>query len=188
MGHIDELLVTKLSIGNSLYEQRTPNAVGSGIAAAAVINNTVEVHGEEIITTIDIDLAGGLKSGGTANDVIGSDGAANAYIAELTEAVNGLPVKFEIFCTETPAGGDPDIDVSSSGTGTTAEDAGLTSGTTILNNGDLSAGFQKAGGPGATVAAGAISKKYIYLVAGSVTDAAYTAGKVRVKIYGIKSF
>ena len=188
MGHFDELLVKKATIGGSSFEQRTANAVGSGIAAAAVLRNTVEVFGDEVVTTLDLDLDNGLACGGTADDVIGTDGgAANAYIMELTEAVNGLPVKFELFCTETPAGGDPDINLNSSATGTTAENAALTSGTTIMNNGDLSAGFRAVAGPGDTVSAGAIAKKYIYLTCGTATEAAYTAGKIRVKVYGIKT-
>ena len=72
----------------------TPNAHGSGIANAA-INTFVTKIGGDITTTILVDLHGGLASGGTADDVIGTDGgAANAYIAELTSAVNGIPVLF----------------------------------------------------------------------------------------------
>ena len=188
MGHIDEMLVTKANIGGSEFKNRAANAVGSGIAAAAVIRNSVEVFGDEVVTTMDIDLDKGLASGGTANDVIGTDGgAANAYIMELTEAVNGLPYKMELFCTEVPAGGDPDINLVSSATGTDAENAAVTSGTVIMNNGDLSAGFFASAGPGATVSAGAIAKKFLYLVAGDATEAAYTAGKIRLKVYGLKS-
>ena len=186
MGHFDELLVTKLN--NIEVATRVPNDHGSGIADAAVIRHEVQVFGDEVVTTMDLDFDKGLASGGSAGDAIGTDGgAANAYIMELTEAVNGLPYKFELFCTETPAGGDPDINLNSSATGTTAENAALTSGTVIMNNGDLSAGFRAVAGPGATVAAGAIAKKFIYLTSGTATEAAFTAGKIRLKVYGLKT-
>ena len=96
---------------------------------------------EDITTTILVDLHGGL-AGGTADDVIGTDGgAANAYIAELTSAVNGIPYLIEFACLEVPTGGDPDINLVCSATGTTAENAAVTSGTILLNNGDLTLGF-----------------------------------------------
>ena len=160
----------------------TPNAHGSGIADAA-INTFVNKIGGDIVTTILIDLHGGLASGGAANDIIGTDGgAANAYIAELTSAVNGIPYKLEFICLEVPTGGDPDINLNCSATGTTAENAALTSGTELFNNGDLTLGLHNEADAGATLAA--LSKKYLYLTTGDATEAAYTAGKIVIKIHG----
>ena len=160
----------------------TPNAHGSGIADAA-INTFVNKVGGDIVTTILIDLHGGLASGGAANDIIGTDGgAANAYIAELTSAVNGIPYKLEFICLEVPTGGDPDINLNCSATGTTAENAALTSGTELFNNGDLTLGLHNEADAGATLAA--LSKKYLYLTTGDATEAAYTAGKIVIKIHG----
>ena len=160
----------------------TPNAHGSGIADAA-INTFVTKIGGDITTTILVDLHGGLASGGAANDVIGTDGgAANAYIAELTSAVNGIPYLIEFACLEVPTGGDPDINLVCSATGTTAENAGTTSGTVLLNNGDLTLGFYAEADGGSTLAA--LSKKFLYLTCGDATDAAYTAGKLVIKIHG----
>ena len=160
----------------------TPNAHGSGIADAA-INTFVTKIGGDITTTILIDLHGGLASGGTADDVIGTDGgAANAYIAELTSAVNGIPYLIEFACLEVPTGGDPDINLVCSATGTTAENAAVTSGTVLLNNGDLTLGFYAEADGGSTLAA--LSKKYLYLTSGDATEAAYTAGKLVIKIHG----
>jgi len=159
-----------------------PNAHGSGIADAA-INTFVTKIGGDITTTILVDLHGGLASGGAANDVIGTDGgAANAYIAELTSAVNGIPYLIEFACLEVPTGGDPDINLVCSATGTTAENAGTTSGTVLLNNGDLTLGFYAEADGGSTLAA--LSKKFLYLTCGDATDAAYTAGKLVIKIHG----
>ena len=160
----------------------TPNAHGSGIADAA-INTFVTKIGGDITTTILVDLHGGLASGGTADDVIGTDGgAANAYIAELTSAVNGIPYLIEFACLEVPTGGDPDINLVCSATGTTAENAAVTSGTVLLNNGDLTLGFYVEADGGSTLAA--LSKKYLYLTSGDATEAAYTAGKLVIKIHG----
>lgn len=160
----------------------TPNAHGSGIADAA-INTFVTKIGGDITTTILVDLHGGLASGGTADDVIGTDGgAANAYIAELTSAVNGIPYLIEFACLEVPTGGDPDINLVCSATATDAENAAVTSGTVLLNNGDLTLGFYAEADAGATLAA--LSKKYLYLTSGDATEAAYTAGKLVIKIHG----
>jgi hypothetical protein len=160
----------------------TPNAHGSGIADAA-INTFVTKIGGDITTTILIDLHGGLASGGTADDVIGTDGgAANAYIAELTSAVNGIPYLIEFACLEVPTGGDPDINLVCSATGTDAENAAVTSGTVLLNNGDLTLGFYAEADAGSTLAA--LSKKFLYLTSGDATEAAYTAGKLVIKIHG----
>ena len=160
----------------------TPNAHGSGIADAA-INTFVTKIGGDITTTILIDLHGGLASGGTADDGIGTDGgAANAYIAELTSAVNGIPYLIEFACLEVPTGGDPDINLVCSATGTDAENAAVTSGTVLLNNGDLTLGFYAEADGGSTLAA--LSKKFLYLTSGDATEAAYTAGKLVIKIHG----
>ena len=160
----------------------TPNAHGSGIADAA-INTFINKIGGDIVTTILVDLHGGLASGGTADDVIGTDGgAANAYIAELTKEVNGIPYLIEFACLEVPTGGDPDINLVCSATGTTAENAAVTSGTVLLNNGDLTLGFYAEADGGSTQAA--LTKKFLYLTSGDATEAAYTAGKILIKIHG----
>jgi hypothetical protein len=160
----------------------TPNAHGSGIADAA-INTFVNKVGGLIYTTILIDLHGGLASGGGADDVIGTDGGtANAYIAELTTAVNGIPFEVEMACLEVPTGGDPDINLVASATATDAENAAVTSGTVILNNGDFSLGMYVSADGGATLSA--LTKKYLYLTSGAATEAAYTAGKLVIKITG----
>lgn len=160
----------------------TPNAHGSGIADTA-INTFINKVGGDIVTTILVDLHGGLASGGAANDIIGTDGGtANAYIAELTSAVNGIPYKLEFICLEVPTGGDPDINLVCSATGTDAENAAVSSGTVLFNNGDLTLGLHNEADGGSTLAA--LSKKFLYLTCGDATDAAYTAGKLVIKIHG----
>ena len=160
----------------------TPNDHGTGIADDA-ISTFVNKVGGLIYTTILIDLHGGLASGGTANDIIGTDGGtANAYIAELTTGVNGIPFEVEMACLEAPTGGDPDINLVCSATATDAENAAVSSPTVILNNGDLALGQYVSADGGATLAA--LSLKYLYLTCGTATEAAYTAGKLVIKITG----
>ena len=65
---------------------------------------------------------------------------------------------------------------------TLAEDSALSAGTnngTVLNNGDLSAGFHVAATSGLPAA-----NQYLYLVAGATTDADYTAGIILIEFYG----
>ena len=161
----------------------TPNDHGTGIADDA-ISTFVNKVGGLIYTTILIDLHGGLASGGAANDIIGTDGgAANAYIAELTTGVNGIPFEIEFACLEVPTGGDPDINLVCGATSTDANDAAVSSGTVLFNNADLTLGFHSTMAAGATLAA--LSKKYLYLTCGDTTDADYTAGKLVIKIEGV---
>jgi len=159
----------------------TPNAHGSGIADGA-ISTFVNKVGGLIYTTILIDLHAGLADGGTANDIIGTDGgAANAYIANITDSVNGVPLEVQMGCLEVPTGGDPDINLVASATATDANDAAVTSGTVVLNNGDWTLGKFTEGDAGADFAG---AKRYLYLTCGDTTDAAYTAGKIIIKITG----
>ena len=160
----------------------TPNSHGSGIADTA-INTFVNKVGGVIYTTILIDLHGGLASGGAANDAIGTDGgAANAYIAELTTGVNGIPYSVEMSCVEAPTGGDPDINLVCSATSTDAENAAVSTPTVVVNGGDWTLGMRQQHDAGATLAA--LSLKYVYLTCGTATEAAYTAGKLVIKIWG----
>ena len=159
-----------------------PNAIGVGVPADGTNHFVSKVDGT-IVSTWIIDLHAGYKSGGTAGDAIGTGGAASAHIGSITKEVNGIPMLIEMGCVEVPTGGDPDINLDCSATGTTAQDAALTSGTNLLNNGDLSLGFYATADAGATLAA--MTKKFLYLTCGSVTDADYTAGKVWIRITGM---
>ena len=159
-----------------------PNAIGSGVPAAAT-NIFVTKIGGTITTTILIDLHGGYAGSASVDRIIGTGTSANAYIAELTKEVNGIPILLEFGCTEVPTGGDPDINVDISATGTTASGAAVASGTQMMDNGDLTLGYYNAVDAGAVMAA--LSKKYIYLVQGAATNAAYTAGKIWIRITGM---
>lgn len=173
---------TSLEYGSTVLGM-TPNAHGSGIPDAG-INTFVDKIGGIIYTNILIDLHGGFADGGTADDIIGSDaGAANAYIAELTAAVNGIPFLVEMWCTEVPTGGDPDINLVLSATATNANDGAVTTPTVFLNNGDWTLGKYVEADAGTVLPA--LTKKYLYLTCGDTTDALYTAGKIGIRISGM---
>jgi len=159
-----------------------PNAHGSGIPDVA-INTFVNKVGGTIVTSILVDLHGGFDGSASVDRVIGDGVLANAYIAELTKEVNGIPIFLEFGCVEVPTGGDPDINVDISATGTTAGGTAPTTTTQMMNNGDLTLGYYNAVDAGSVMAA--LSKKYVYLVAGAATNAAYTAGKIWIRITGM---
>jgi hypothetical protein len=128
-------------------------------------------------TTIMIDLTG-LHST-ASGDIIGKDGDGIAYIGRVTTANQGTVFGVTMECFETPAGGDPDINLHSATEGTGVEDTAISdlTETLIINGGDAAAGTRTAGG---TIAA----DQYLYLTAGATTNADYTAGRLVITILG----
>jgi len=155
-------------------------AAGAGITdAVASYTAGVEKYGTVFKTTIAIDLAG-LRST-AADDIIGDDGTASAcHIGNVTTAKNGTIFAGRITCLETPAGGDPDINLYSATEATGVEDdaiAGLTE-TQLINAGDHAVDTFKS------LTAYPANGEYLYLVAGDVTDADYTAGILLIELWG----
>ena len=128
-------------------------------------------------TTIMIDLTG-LQSTGSG-DIIGKNGAGIAYIARVTTADNGVIFGVTMECFETPAGGDPDINLHSATEGTGVEDTAISdlTETLIINGGDQAAGSRTAGG---TI----VADQYLYLTTGAATDGAYSAGRLVITLLG----
>ena len=128
-------------------------------------------------TTIMIDLTGLASSG--ANDIIGKAGTGVAYIGKVTTANTGVVFGVTMECFETPAGGDPDIDLYSATEDTGVEDSAIgdLTETIIINGGDASVGTRTAGG---TI----VADQFLYLVAGAATNATYTAGRLVITIHG----
>ncbi len=153
---------------------------GSGFSDAALFKSWVQDLGGITKTTLLIDLTG-IRST-AANDIIGNDGAASANIGQYTTDVMGTLFAVEMSCIETPAGGDPDINLAFADEATLAEDSALSAGTnngTLLNNGDLAAEKEYwaiTGFPSAN--------QYFYLVAGAATDGDYSAGVIKIEFYG----
>ena len=164
-------------------------SAGSGIfpTHAESYAANVTVAGDLIKTEIFIDLTG-LNSS-AAGDIIGKDGGtANCHIGQITAALNGTIIGGSIACLETPAGGEPDIDVFSATVGTGAEDTAVTdlTETKLFDAGQdfiagLSANQFNFGGFIAVPAA----DEFLYLVgSGGGTSATYTAGKFLITLYG----
>ena len=128
-------------------------------------------------TTLMIDLTGLASSG--ANDIIGKAGSGVAYIGRVTTANTGVVFGVTMECFETPAGGDPDIDLYSATEATGVEDSAIgdLTETIIINGGDASVGTRTAGG---TI----VADQYLYLVSGAATNANYTAGRLVITILG----
>jgi hypothetical protein len=156
-----------------------PAATGAGIeGSAAVYETSVKTENGIVTTSIMIDLTG-LQSGGTAGDIIGKNGSGVAYIARITTADNGTVFGVKMTCFEAPAGGDTDIDLYSATEGTGVEDVAISTltETQIINSGTLSLGTTAFG---TDIAA----DQYLYLVGQGTSNAAYTAGRLLIEIYG----
>ena len=166
--------VTTLT-GNAGPEAGTGITTGTGTIYAS----TVTQAGGLWHTSILMDLTGLASSG--SGDIIGKAGTASSNIGTTTVALNGTILGGKLTCIETPAGGDPDIDLWYADESTGAEDAAITSLSNqvqMLNSGDLAAGSVL--GIPVPPAAG----KFMYLVTGAATNADYTAGKILIEFFG----
>jgi hypothetical protein len=158
-----------------------PTTAGVGITGAADnFASSVTKHGTLFKTTIVVDLDG-LNSGGTAHDIIGADGAGVAHLGQITAARNGTIFAGTLTCIETPAGGDPDVDIWDAIEATGVEDTGiaaLTGEHQLCNGGDLSAGTV------VPLTVYPVANQYLYLTTEEVTDATYTAGVIIIELWG----
>ena len=159
---------------------------GTGISTGTgtLFSGNVTVAGDLIKTEIFIDLTG-LNSS-AAGDIIGKDGGtANCHIGQITSALCGTIVAGTFQSLETPAGGEPDIDLLSATVATGAEYTALSdlSETKLLDLGaDLASGNL---GTQFALSAFPAADQYLYLVAsGGGTDDTYTAGKFVITLYG----
>jgi len=163
------------SFGNGIAN---PAGVGITAGTGTVYETSVARNNGIVTTSIMIDLTG-LKSGGTAGDIIGTNGAGVAYIAQITTADNGTVFGVKMTCYELPAGGDTDIDLYSATEGTGVEDVAISTltETQIINSGTLALGTTAFG---TDIAA----NQYLYLVGQGTANAAYTAGRLLIEIFG----
>ena len=156
------------------------NPAGAGITAGTgtVYETSVKTENGIVTTSIMIDLTG-LTSGGTAGDIIGVPGTDPAWIARITTADSGTVFGVKMTCFEAPAGGDTDIDIFSATEATGVEDGAIASltETQIINSGVLALGTTVFG---TDIAA----NQYLYLVGQGTANAAYTAGRLLIEIYG----
>ena len=148
---------------------------GTGTIYQTTTTNTGGIKKTEIL----IDLTG-LRST-AADDIIGVDGTSNAcHIGQITAATHGTVIAGRITCLEAPTGGDPDIDLYSATEATGTEDTAISTltETKLVDSGDHTLGSVKV------LTAFPAANEYLYLVAGALTDADYTAGKLLIELWG----
>ena len=173
--------VTGVSGGTSLW-----NSYGAGaISTAAVPVYERRVSGNEVVTTIIMDLTGLANKGDAANDVIGLAAGGAAYIAKYKTGTMGELYKWEAACFEVPGEGTATI--------TTDIDFAFNASATLIYDGGASTAEINTGGF-ANVGAGAnggflgtpTADDYIYIVEGDTagTTGEYDAGKLMLKLYG----
>ena len=161
----------------------TTMSAGAGITGGSgtIYKSEVVKLGDIIRTNIIIDLTG-LNSS-AAGDIIGKQATASCHLGQITAAVNGTILFGEINCLETPAGGEPDIDVYTATVSTGTEDVAISclTETAVLNTGaDWTLTKDPMDFTTVPPADG-----YLYLVgSGGGTDATYTAGKFLISLWG----
>ena len=165
--------------GNILADM-TP---GTGISTGTntVCEHSVVKVGGLYHTVILVDLTG-LNSGDADGDIVGKADTANCHIGRILAAVNGTIFAGKVTCLETPAGGEPDIDLYSAVEATGTEEAaasGLTETALLAAAADWTAGTTKG------LTAFPAADEYLYLVAsGGATNATYTAGIFEIELWG----
>ena len=174
--------------GDQIRSFAAANAVGTGFDGAAKSTIYISKSNGEIVTTILVDIQG-LVVSGTALDIIGENGASNAYITSINTQKNGIVYRAEMGCIEAPAGSNTtaDIDLGSNAS-SKAEDSKYTQGggqiTLIAAGEDWTAGMYKTTTAGTDFSG--LNGDYLYLANGSGanTGGTYTAGKFIIKLYG----
>jgi len=179
---VAELNQLDASVNNALMSP------GSGILSSAttIIKYGIINAGGIVTTQIMIDLTG-LNGGGTADDIIGDDGiaVANCHIGQITTAINGVIWGGEIRCLETPAGGNVDINLSNASIGTGVQDADVKA---LTNYAELiDCGNHTAGDAPIELTALPTANYYLYLSAGTSTDADFSAGRLLITLWGYKA-
>ena len=178
--------VTAYSGGTTYWSSYGAGAISTSSAPAYEQTKL----GNDIISTILIDLTNLACKGDAAHDAIGLAAGGAAYIAKYKTATMGILYKAEVLCLEVPGEGTAtittDIDIAFNASAVLNMD-GDASGEEI-NTGGF--GYVGAGYVGPLTATGATADDYIYLVEGdaAATTGVYDAGKLVVKLYGRATF
>jgi len=176
---LNQLDATVLTAGSIMANLATTAGVGI-TGTAANFASRVEKIGTLFKTTILIDLAG-LNSGGTANDIIGANGAGVAHLGQITAARNGTIFAGLLTCLETPATGDNDIDLWSAVEATGVEDTLVTdlTETQLCDSGDLTSASR------IPLTAFPAANSYLYLAGGTGdSSATYSTGILLIELWG----
>ena len=165
---------------------------GTGITegSGTLYKANVCVAGDLITTTIIIYLDG-LIGGATAGDIIGVNDDDDCHLGQITAALNGTIFAGTMECLQTPAGGEPDIDLYTATVSTGGENdaiSGETGAAAMLNTGqdwssthdDTASVVQQMG-----LTAYPAAASYLYLVASGGGDTSeYTGGVMKITLYG----
>ena len=150
---------------------------GSGTIYASSAIKTGGIYHTSILTDIT-----GLAASTTLNDIIGASAAANSHFGQITAAVSGAILAGLITCLETPAGGDPDIDLYSATESTGTENAlvtGLTETVLYARAASWAVHDVKA------LTTMPAANEYLYLAVGAgAAPGTYTAGKFLIELWG----
>lgn len=185
-----------------LYVGGTLTVANHGTGAAGITSvlttqskfdiNTIKIGGL-FCTTIQIDLTG-LSSGTGLNDIIGKADTADCQLLTFADATHGQPIRIEMLCNETPAGGVADIDLYYGDTGTSTEDAVPNNPIALMianadwvapSAGTLATGVGSGYAQSIIPATSAANGKLLFLTSGNAsTDGIYSAGKFIIKIWG----
>jgi hypothetical protein len=171
--------------GEASLDGNTANAAGVGVTTGVggVFKTSVQKVGGIITTRVLVDLTG-LNGGGTADDVIGINGAGAAHLGQITAALNGTILAGTITCLETPAGSNVDVDLWAANEATAVEDeaiSGLTGEAQLINHGNWAVGSTDM------LTAFPTANQYLYLTSGVATDATFTAGKFLIELLGYEA-
>ena len=175
----DNVLDSYINITDSNFKV----TAGAGFTGgAALFGQGAIKFGSVFHTLIAVDLTGIRSTAG--GDIIGINGTSLVcHLGQITAARNGTIVGGRIICLETPAGGDPDIDLWYATEATGTEDAAISTltETQVTDGGDHALGNIDYFSAGVAPAA----DSYLYLVAGATTDADYTAGRLIIEMWGV---
>lgn len=157
-------------------------AAGAGITSGTgTIYKTQVTYQDGLAKTeILIDLTG-LECPTTIGDIIGVNGTTSpCHIGKIDADVNGTIVAGRVTCFEAPAGGDPDIDIYAANEGTGVENGAIgdLTETLLCNTGDHTLGSVDI------FTALPTNGQYLYLTAGTVTEATYTGGILLIELWG----
>ena len=175
-------------LGRMAYLDSFTDAVlpGAGITLGSGTLCRAEYAGDEGVKrlTLVIDLTG-LKGGGTAGDIIGSDSTSinsakqPAFLAQIPSGMTVLGGRMT--CLETPAGGGTDIDIYSAVEGTGTQDSAVSA---LIETELINAGAQTVGTV-TYLAADPTANAYLYLVSQGTSTTTYTAGRFLIELFGV---
>lgn len=168
--------------GVSITASGSGLSAGSGIAGTGTLYYSWREHvGDGVVKTQVFSDLTGLTAGGTSGDIIGgSGGAANSHFGKFETAITGTVFHAHLDVLEVPAGGAADIDLYAATEATGAEDAavGSLTETLLLNAGTwaVETRLQLTALPAAD--------SYLYLANIGTENAAFTAGRFLLTLYG----